>query len=55
MCMDKTTVYLPTELKSAMVCPLFYNDALMGLFSVYHVEPDRYTEDHRRLLERVAE
>jgi diguanylate cyclase (GGDEF)-like protein len=38
-----------------MVCPLYFGDTLLGLFAVYHIDPDRYTEDHRRLLERVGE
>ena len=44
-----------TELKSALVCPLVFNDTLIGVLAVYHVDADRYTEGHRRLLERVAE
>jgi diguanylate cyclase (GGDEF)-like protein len=44
-----------TKLKSAIVCPLFFNDAFIGCLALYHVEANRYTEDHRRLIERVAE
>jgi diguanylate cyclase (GGDEF)-like protein len=44
-----------TELKSAIVCPLFFNDAFIGALSLYHTERDRYSEDHRRLLEQIAE
>ena len=44
-----------TELKSALLCPLVFNDALLGVLAVYHVDADRYTEGHQRLLERVAE
>jgi len=44
-----------TELKSALVCPLVFNDSLIGVLAVYHVDAERYTEGHRRLLERVAE
>jgi diguanylate cyclase (GGDEF)-like protein len=43
------------SLKSALVCPLVFNDALIGSLALYHVEPNHYTEDHRRLLERIAE
>jgi len=43
------------ELKSAIACPLLLNDALIGTLALYHVEANRYTEDHRRLLERIAE
>ena len=42
-------------LKSAIVCPLQFNDTFIGCLALYHVEPNHYTEDHRRLLERVAE
>ncbi len=41
--------------KSAIVCPLQYNDTFIGCLSLYHVQPNYYTEDHRRLLERIAE
>ena len=44
-----------TELKSALVCPLYFADTFVGVFSVYDVKAVRYTEDHRRLFERVAE
>ncbi|HEX3704687.1 MAG TPA: diguanylate cyclase, partial [Vicinamibacterales bacterium] len=45
----------PTQLKSAIVCPLFYNDAFIGCLALYHLDANRYTEDHRRLIERIAE
>ena len=45
----------PTSLKSAIVCPLYSGETLIGCLALYHTEPDRYTEDHRRLIERVAE
>ena len=44
-----------TALRSAIVCPLQFNDVLIGCLSRYDVEPNHYTDDHRRLLERVAE
>ena len=40
---------------SAIVCPLYYADTFIGCLSLYHVEANKYTEDHRRLLERIAE
>ena len=52
---DAVGVVSPIELKSAIVCPLFFNDTLIGALSLYHVDENRYTEDHRRLLERIAE
>jgi diguanylate cyclase (GGDEF)-like protein/putative nucleotidyltransferase with HDIG domain len=42
-------------LHSAIVCQLQYNDTFIGCLALYHVEPNHYTEDHRRLLERIAE
>jgi diguanylate cyclase (GGDEF)-like protein len=44
-----------TTLSSALVCPLFYGDSFIGTLSLFHTEHSRYTEDHRRLIERVAE
>ncbi len=44
-----------TALQSAIVCPLQYNDAFIGCLALYHVDANHYTDDHRRLLERVAE
>ena len=44
-----------TTLQSALVCPLLLNDQLIGTIALYHTEPGCYTDDHRRLLERVAE
>jgi diguanylate cyclase (GGDEF)-like protein/putative nucleotidyltransferase with HDIG domain len=46
---------LETALNSAIVCPLYFSDAFIGCLALYHTESNRYTEDHRRLLERVAE
>jgi diguanylate cyclase (GGDEF)-like protein/putative nucleotidyltransferase with HDIG domain len=43
------------SINSAIVCPLQYNDTFIGCLALYHVEPNHYTEDHRRLLERIAE
>jgi diguanylate cyclase (GGDEF)-like protein len=44
-----------TILNSAIVCPLVSNDTVIGVLSLFHVDEDRYTEEHRRLLERVAD
>jgi len=43
------------SLNSAIVCPLQYNDTFIGCLALYHIEANHYTEDHRRLLERIAE
>jgi diguanylate cyclase (GGDEF)-like protein len=44
-----------TDLKSAIVCPLFFGDSFIGCLALYHTQADHYTEDHRRLIERIAE
>jgi diguanylate cyclase (GGDEF)-like protein len=44
-----------TSLHSALVCPLMFNDRFIGTISVYHIEPSMYTDDHRRLLDRISE
>jgi diguanylate cyclase (GGDEF)-like protein len=44
-----------STLQSALVCPLLFNGRFIGTLSVYHVEPDFYRDDHRRLLDRVSE
>jgi diguanylate cyclase (GGDEF)-like protein len=44
-----------TSLQSALVCPLVFNERFIGTLSVYHVEAGCYTDDHRRLLDRVCE
>src|SRR6478672_181166 len=46
---DKTTLH------SALVCPLVFNERFIGAISVYHIEPSVYTDDHRRLLDRISE
>jgi diguanylate cyclase (GGDEF)-like protein/putative nucleotidyltransferase with HDIG domain len=44
------------QLQSAMVCPLYVNDTtFIGCLALYHLDQNRFTEDHRRLLERIAE
>ena len=45
----------PVDLKAAIVCPLHFNDTFIGCLALYHADPNRYTEDHRRLLERIGE
>jgi diguanylate cyclase (GGDEF)-like protein/putative nucleotidyltransferase with HDIG domain len=44
-----------TQLQSALVCPLMFNDQFIGTLSVYHTEAGFYRDDHRRLLDRVSE
>ena len=45
----------PTRLSSAIIVPLYFNDSFIGCLALYHVEANRYNEDHRRLIERVGE
>ncbi len=44
-----------TALKSALVAPLVFGDRFIGTLAVYHTTPDFYTDNHRRLLDRVSE
>lgn len=44
-----------TALQSALVCPLIFNDRLIGTLAVYHSDASFYRDDHRRLLDRVCE
>src|SRR5882724_5239756 len=52
---DAASIAGEIALNSAIVCPLQYNDTFIGCLALYHVEANHYTEDHRRLLERIAE
>jgi diguanylate cyclase (GGDEF)-like protein len=44
-----------TALQSALVAPLVFSDRFIGTLAVYHARSDFYTDDHRRLLDRVSE
>ncbi len=44
-----------TTLQSALVAPLVFNDRFIGTLAVYSTQPDFYTDDHRRLVDRVSE
>ena len=44
-----------TMLQAALVCPLVFNERFIGTISVYHTELSIYTDDHRRLLDRISE
>ena len=46
---------LPTALQSALVCPLVFEDRVIGTLAVHHTTSSFYQEDHRRLLDRVCE
>jgi diguanylate cyclase (GGDEF)-like protein/putative nucleotidyltransferase with HDIG domain len=44
-----------TALQSALVAPLVFSDRFIGTLAVYSSQADFYTDDHRRLLDRVSE
>ncbi|HEY7171960.1 MAG TPA: HD domain-containing phosphohydrolase [Vicinamibacterales bacterium] len=44
-----------TTLQSALVCPLVFNERFIGTIAVYHTADAIYTDDHRRLLDRISE
>jgi diguanylate cyclase (GGDEF)-like protein len=44
-----------SSLRSALMCPLITNDQVVGALALYHVDQDFYTDDHRRLLDRISE
>jgi diguanylate cyclase (GGDEF)-like protein len=44
-----------TTLLSALVCPLVFNERFIGTIAVYHTGNSVYTDDHRRLLDRISE
>jgi diguanylate cyclase (GGDEF)-like protein len=46
---------LQTSLQSALVCPLVFNERFIGTIAVYHTGNSVYTDDHRRLLDRISE
>jgi diguanylate cyclase (GGDEF)-like protein/putative nucleotidyltransferase with HDIG domain len=48
-------VTAPTTLESALICPLVFNDRFIGTIAVYHTNPAIYSDDHRRLLDRISE
>ena len=52
---DAASIPGDTELRSAILCPLYYEDAFIGCLALSHTDPRRYAEDHRRLLEQVSE
>jgi diguanylate cyclase (GGDEF)-like protein/putative nucleotidyltransferase with HDIG domain len=42
------------QLRSALVCPLTVADEVIGTIAVFHHNGGSYTEDHRRVLDQVA-
>jgi diguanylate cyclase (GGDEF)-like protein/putative nucleotidyltransferase with HDIG domain len=53
--LDAAGIDAPLRLQSALVCPLIFNDRFIGTLAVYHTEPAFYSDDHRRLLDRISE
>jgi diguanylate cyclase (GGDEF)-like protein/putative nucleotidyltransferase with HDIG domain len=45
----------PTTLQTALVAPLLFHDRMIGVLALYNAEANFYTDDHRRLLDRVSE
>src|SRR5437867_2739947 len=48
-------IVTPTALHATIICPLQFNDTVIGRLALCYVAANHYTEDHRRLLERIAE
>lgn len=44
-----------STLQSALVCPLVFGERFIGTLSVYHTQAAFYSDDHRRLLDRISE
>lgn len=44
-----------TTLEASLICPLVCNDRFIGALAVYHTDSGCYSDDHRRLLDRVCE
>ena len=44
-----------TALQSALVSPLLFDGRCIGTLALYHIRAATYDDDHRRLLERIAE
>jgi diguanylate cyclase (GGDEF)-like protein/putative nucleotidyltransferase with HDIG domain len=48
-------VTAPNTLQAALVCPLVFNERFIGTIAVYHTNSSVYSDDHRRLLDRISE
>jgi diguanylate cyclase (GGDEF)-like protein len=42
------------SIRSALVCPLVSGDRFVGALALYHTDRDFYTDEHRRLLDRIS-
>jgi putative nucleotidyltransferase with HDIG domain len=45
---------LRPRLRSCLSTPIVYDDSLLGVLSLYSIEPQAFTENHRRVCELVA-
>jgi diguanylate cyclase (GGDEF)-like protein/putative nucleotidyltransferase with HDIG domain len=52
---DAAGISEETALQSALVCPLVFGGRLIGVLAMYHVTPGAFSDDHRRLLDRICE
>ena len=52
---DAAGIHAHTSLQSALIIPLVFNTGLVGALAVYGQDAGGFTDDHRRLLARVAE
>src|SRR5438034_5326291 len=52
---DAAEISMDLQVQSTIVCPLYLGDAFIGSLALFHVDPNRYTDDHRRLIASVAE
>jgi diguanylate cyclase (GGDEF)-like protein len=43
-----------SALHSALVCPLVSGERVVGALALYHVDADAYSDEHRRLLDRIS-
>src|SRR5262249_36164875 len=53
--LDAASLSVPTSLQSALMCPLIIDERVIGTLAVYNTTASFYSDDHRRLLERVCE
>jgi diguanylate cyclase (GGDEF)-like protein len=42
------------SLHSALVCPLVSADRIVGALALYHADADAYSDEHRRLVDRIS-
>ena len=45
---------LTPPLRTCLSTPLLFDNALIGVLSLYSIEEDRFSSDHKRVIEMVA-